>query len=473
MRSLKNIKRQILLIVCILFVNGFIQAENSQVVVHVSKDVRLAEAMTAAELIPSEITNIKIVGDFNSADVRTLKAMATEKLSDIDLFDANYIDSIGFNFRNCGALKKIRLMQGIEEIEDSAFFSSGLLEIKIPKTILKIGFDAFYGSNLSRIEIEDLKAWCSIDFKNFRVGYDGLSLLLNGEELKEITIPKDFISIKNYVFNGFNNITSVKIPDNVEKIGIRSFGDCWNLKNVKLPNAIEKIDSMAFIGCESLVSMEIPQKVTRIEYATFCSCSKLSSITIPNNLTYIGNCAFEYCKALETISLPKKLSVIGDNCFKYCVALNSLTIPDNVASIGSGAFGGCKKLSSLSIPASVTHIGENVFCDCDNLVSIYVYREQPAEIEGFRLHTDCNLSEHCTLYVPKGCVEAYRSSNWNTYFNNIKEFDAETGVHATVASSQPTETSRYDINGRKIEKLAKGINIIKYSDGSVRKEFAK
>ena len=130
----------------------------------------------------------------------------------------------------------------------------------------------------------------------------------------------------------------------------------------------------------------------------------------------------------------------------------------------------------LSLPSAIKFVGYNNFYDCENLTSVYANSKTPSEIEEpWRpdLFDKYNLAEHCTLYVPKGSVEAYSSSNWHLYFNNIKEFDTETSVQPIVSSPLSTEISRYDINGRKIAKPAKGLNIIKYSDGSIRKEFAK
>ena len=133
-------------------------------------------------------------------------------------------------------------------------------------------------------------------------------------------------------------------------------------------------------------------------------------------------------------------------------------------------------MPTLSLPSAIKFVGGNAFYNCENLTSVYANSKTPSEIEEpYRqdIYDECNLAERCTLYVPKGSVEAYSSSNCNLYFNNIKEFDTGTSVQSIVSSPQSTEISCYDINGRKISKLTKGINIIKYSDGSIRKEFSK
>ncbi len=54
------------------------------------------------------------------------------------------------------------------------------------------------------------------------------------------------------------------------------------------------------------------------------------------------------------------------------------------------------------------------------------------------------------------------------YFENIVEFDA-TGIDKVTTSTDAKEVSRYSVNGQRLSAPAKGLNIVKYSDGSVKK----
>ena len=47
------------------------------------------------------------------------------------------------------------------------------------------------------------------------------------------------------------------------------------------------------------------------------------------------------------------------------------------------------------------------------------------------------------------------------------------GVEGIEADNNAVEVGRYDIHGRLLSEPTKGINIIKMSDGSIRKEFVK
>ena len=76
-------------------------------------------------------------------------------------------------------------------------------------------------------------------------------------------------------------------------------------------------------------------------------------------------------------------------------------------------------------------------------------------------------AKKCTLYVPMGTRDDYRISLF-AYFKNIVEFEA-TGIDKTTTSTDVEEVARYSVNGLRLSALTKGLNIVKYSDGSVKK----
>ena len=48
-----------------------------------------------------------------------------------------------------------------------------------------------------------------------------------------------------------------------------------------------------------------------------------------------------------------------------------------------------------------------------------------------------------------------------------------TDINKTTVSSEVQEVARYSLNGQRLTAPTKGVNIVKYSDGSVRKEIVK
>ena len=156
---------------------------------------------------------------------------------------------------------------------------------------------------------------------------------------------------------------------------------------------------------------------------------------------------------------------LGTHAFYGCRGLTSLTLPSGLTSIGSFAFAGCYVLTSLSLLSGLTSIGDGAFYDCSGLTSIYVYAEKMPKL-GTNMFDDCDAKK-CTVYVPKGTYDDYWLSEFG-YFENIVEFEA-TGINNVVTSNDAKELSRYSVNGQRLSAPTKGLNIVKYSDGSVKK----
>ena len=184
-----------------------------------------------------------------------------------------------------------------------------------------------------------------------------------------------------------------------------------------------------------------------------------------NDNDKLGNSAFEGCSGLTSLTIPSSVTRIGNYAFEGCSGLTSLTIPSSITSIGYSAFSGCSGLTSLTIPSSVTWIDELAFYGCSGLTSIYVYPEK-VPILGTGIFSRCN-AKNCTVYVPTGTYDDYWLSEFG-YFENIVEFDP-TGIDNITTSANVKEVSRYSVNGQRLSAPNKGLNIVKYSDGSVKK----
>lgn len=84
---------------------------------------------------------------------------------------------------------------------------------------------------------------------------------------------------------------------------------------------------------------------------------------------------------------------------------------------------GCSSLTNIEIPTSVTKIDHYAFDGCTNLASIKVNWTTPPVSEWPREFSFDGVDKStCTLYVPKGTAELYKSAPvWNE-FTNIREF---------------------------------------------------
>ena len=164
---------------------------------------------------------------------------------------------------------------------------------------------------------------------------------------------------------------------------------------------------------------------------------------------------------LSVLDLSEAKIVKGGDCYLN----NGYDYTSNDV-IGSRAFLGCSVLTSLTLPAGITEIGSYAFRGCSGLTSIYVYAEKVPKI-GWDVFVGVDAKK-CTVYVPMGTRDDYCASDFGDYFENIVEFEA-TGIDKTTTSTDVEEVVRYSVNGQRLSAPTKGLNIVKYSDGSVKK----
>ena len=272
--------------------------------------------------------------------------------------------------------------------------------------------------------------------------------------------------IGDRAFYGCSGLTSLTLPAGITKIGDDAFASCSGLTSLTLPAGITEIDDGAFWYCSGLTSLNLPAGITYIGWYAFYGCDGLTSLTLPAGITRISRGAFTDCSGLTSLTLPAGITEIEPWAFIGCSGLTSLNLPAGITEIGSEAFRGCSGLTSLTLPAGITWIGYNAFDGCSGLTSIYVYSKKVPKI-GNNLFLGIDAKK-CTLYVPMGTRDDYCASDFGNYFENIVEFEA-TGIDKTTISTDVEEVARYSVNGQQLSAPTKGLNIVKYSDGSVKK----
>ena len=434
--------------------------------------IKLEKAGTLPDRITSsrkyKITNLKIIGEINGTDMGMIREMAGStdgKLSVLDLSEAKIVeggdgnysnsynrytsnDVIGsYAFHDCRVLTSLTLPAGITEIDDKAFEGCrGLTSLTLYAGITRIYYGAFSGcSGLKEVRFcinDNLDTYLTKGHPYISVGC-GIKYYINNKEITSIEIPSNVTTLGNYVFQGCSGLTSLTLPAGITEIGESAFYGCSGLTSLTLPAGITEIGESAFYGCSGLTSLTLPAGITEIDDNAFCGCRGLTSLTLPAGITEIGNDAFHGCSGLT-----------------------SLNLPTGITRISYGTFQGCSGLTSLTLPAGITSIGSYAFDGCSGLTSIYVYAEKVPEIGGYIFEgVD---AKKCTLYVPMGTHDDYWVSVFGDYFENIVEFDA-TGIDKTTTSTDVEEVARYSVNGQRLSAPTKGLNIVKYSDGSVKK----
>jgi len=182
----------------------------------------------------------------------------------------------------------------------------------------------------------------------------------------------------------------------------------------------------------------------------------LTSLTIPSSVTSIGGSAFKGCSGLTNLYY-----IIDDEIETY-LSKGHLYIDVNC---GIEYYLNDKKITSVAIPSTITKLGEYAFQNCRDLTSVYVSWQSPISTGSAFYGVDISK---CTLYVPQGTEQDYWLAPVWGDFGKIVEYNP-TGIDKVTTSNDAKELSRYSVNGQRLSAPSKGLNIVKYSDGSVKK----
>ncbi len=365
----------------------------------------------------------------------------------------------------------------VTTIREKAFANCALNSITIPSSITKICKEAFSYGSASSVKINDLAAWCNINFESYFYT-NPLSkashLFLNDEEIHDLVIPDGVKTITNNAFYQFQGLTSVKIPSSVTSIGYECFYGCSGIKTIEIgdstsqeattvlggrtfymcnnvdsvalgnniveigreafykckgirsiviPNSVKTMGSHVFLGCENLESVQLSENLKSIEWSSFNGCTSLKEIVIPDGVEHLGDDAFYGCTNLTSVKLPNNLKKIDWSVFSGCTSLTSIEIPDLTHTIYISAFNGCSNLKTVILGKSVQDIQNEAFAYCPALEDIYCKAKTPPTCHttvysgGWKMDSFYDsYIEYITLHVPANSVETYKTTEpWSQF----------------------------------------------------------
>ncbi|MFW5780520.1 MAG: leucine-rich repeat protein, partial [Bacillota bacterium] len=289
-----------------------------------------------------------------------------------------------------------------------------------------------------------------------------------------IIIPEEYdlkpvTKIAANAFEDNENITSISIPNSIEKIGEFAFASS-TLKNL----IVEQDSNLSEIGEHAFSSSQIENfsfdGELIIGQKAFYDTDKLKDINININFMESGSYIFENaislqtasvfteqtgglsasvglfsdCHSLTNVTLPNEIEYINENTFFNCYNLMDINL-ESVYFIHNSAFENCFSLESIELN-EVEYIGQRAFYGCENLQNIDIGNgETSATIDEFAFY-GCDSLSH--FVVPSNTNSINEAAFENTNIDHIYVMESDDpafgSMNLSIASdSLPTDTIIY------------------------------
>ena len=430
-------------------------------VINVDTPGTLREQFTKEDIkeLWMHFANVKIIGYLNSDDLKRLheiKSIECDAFYHLDLSECHIVKGGGPYYTH----RKVDYY--IKEDDVLEAFSLPLaINLKLPNSLKKWNMTWIMGGQ------EHGVVWC----QNLTIGD---SLREFSPKYPEYGLVNIHVSANNPYLSSLDGVlfnkdksrlitypcyatrTSYSVPEGVREIGNYAFCKAEYLKDIDIPEGVISIGDKAFWGAKNVCFKN-----------TFSLSNPIALDWLPYSLEHIGDSAFVYT-GHGIVILPPNVKNIGLDAFEHWHNGHSSWIVD-IEDLEDDIMYCASPTPPVCMP---NEDGLGPFC--------WTFRPEFKEEYGYLMDY-----RHTRLYVPVGSKPAYENAfGWGyDYFEEIIEVEdvmaaAEEAVVTNIREQKMKdryvwEVSRYDLQGKRLQKPTKGVNIIRYSDGSTRKEYVK
>lgn len=385
-------------------------------------------------------------------------------LSKIEV-DGKEYTVVGINsnaFSSNESITSVTLPDNLKYINDDAFSYCRNLENinNIPKHIEYLGEKVFYRTKFLTNGIKN----------EFFVFSDWLIKYTPQGETAKVTVPEGIFGISAYALTDANN--TVVLPKSLRAASALAFNS--NLKHIDTGDNPVYAYKDGILFCEGTATFYKNGHDGNDEVSVdgmwadviFNNAVKNGVLLIPGKVETAGN-------VVKTVGGVRKGKLPGLTCEK-------LIVDEGVKYITGHAFRFFKPLQYVDLPSTLVNIGSFAFVDA-KIESLVCRMPQPMEVPYNFIYYIKEFNSK--VYVPKALLDTYKTtkSYWNLIpaenFYQIEGNVPESGILASVkpieSVGKATVKAIYTLNGTKVNSLQHGINIVKMSDGTVRKVMTK
>ena len=413
---------------------------------------------------------LETLGDlaFSGTDIKTITVDAANK--NFKVADDGLLYSKNgkvLYFAPVTGITTVNVPAGCIGISGGAFWNSSLTSITLPKGLLAIGYGAFFNTSLT-----------SIDF------------------------PSSLTYIDDQAF-AQTKLTELVLPENLPYIYDATFYGCNNLKTVTLPSGLQGIDKRAFYGCNNLTTVTCKAStpcylVDTYEYEDIFTASP--KLIVPKgcsaayrNVTdyyykatvgkYANNWPLYYSKIEEAdkgvLKVVETFPKDGDAFSKYESLAFTVTFDEPITIINRNPEIFLRP-NDLVYASDVNPDG-GWSASVETGSTLRVWGEDADQWTDYFCPNKEQAKQIYFIVIPAGVVKNEAGDEneeiviWNYGSEELKQAVEEyLGVEDVTAKQTVGKvTACYGVNGQKLNVPQKGVNIVKYSDGTVNKVLVK
>ena len=438
-------------------------------------------------------------------------------------------------------LTEVKLPSTLKSIGREGFFHMPLTSLHIPANLESIGIAAFGGCKIQTITVDANSKYMKMQdgllySKDNRILYQAPIVGVGN-----VKVNKNCLGINGGAFWG-SDLTSIELPEGLLAIGYGAFYET-PISSIKFPSTLTYIEDQAF-AMTQLTDVVLPENLECVNQATFYMCPKLKTVTIPSGVQGIDLRAFYGCD-LSTVtckgSFPCKLAdayegeeiftgspklivpkgcrstyradsifyrptmgkyenlfstyftiiqeseegvlqpisttpANGDAFEKYQTYLFKLTFDENI-SIANNNFTVFVRPNGLEYSPEETPDEWKISIEADGKTA-KIWGE---DSDGYTYQSYPKGDKIYFIVIPAGIIKnAAGDKNEQIIiwcYSNQDLKDKVEGVNdiddIAFSNTDDKEVARYSIDGKKLNAPKQGINIVKYANGSAVKTFVK
>ncbi len=404
-------------------------------------------------------------------------------------------------FYGCASLATISLPQSLTKISPKAFFGTGLTSITIPGSVKTVSSAAFANTKLTSIEInEGVQIIDQSAFGNI------------GSTIQEVSFPESITNINDYaftntlVFNYYIHTTSDKIELGAKNpflaipgIKIHVFqGLADEFKNAKNWNNYKDyiVDDVEYNGAQDDIitlidgvdyTNSIDKSVKKVIYSRTYKDNKWQPLYLPFDMEY------EDWKESFEIAIINNIHQYDDDdngtvdrtLIEVLKVKDGKTLKAHTPCVIK-ALNPSTTAQEIEVSDVVLKKAETNTLDCSSVNTTFVFTGFYSTMEGPELVANNYYAMSNGGYRATKVTDKLKGYRWGLQINHrnasketsidaskisiICEEDGETtGINTIESTGSDIVVGIYDLNGHKLNDLAKGINFVKYADGTTKK----